>query len=197
MGRSALLIALLSLLMFVSYFFRKELKTMFGKDKNVTKTERVTPPEAVPVQARQPESVESSQGNTVIASDVCFDGNISATGMVYIHGKVLGNIESKTGLIKVMRNGYVEGNIIAKEAVIDGRVIGQCDADSIDIHENGKINGAILYHNLSIKRGGEFTGQSEIRPATTGSSSNVIDIITDKESEFDKAAEEDLLEANQ
>lgn len=164
---------------------------MFGKDKHSNKIEKTAPLEPAPVLVKQPESVESTQGNTVIASDVRFDGNISAAGMIYIHGKVYGNIESLNGLIKIMRNGYVEGNILAKEVVIDGTVIGQCHADSIDIHENGKITGAMAYHTLAIKRGGEFTGQAELRPKTI---SNVVDIVTESQEETEEV--EALQEAN-
>ncbi len=45
----------------------------------------------------------------MIASGVHFVGNIVAYGHVYIHGRVTGNIEAKEHLIKVMREGQVEG----------------------------------------------------------------------------------------
>lgn len=159
---------------------------MFGKNKSSIKQESAPQHEKTSIAASSPEPqqvTESQPGNTVIASDVCFEGNINSSGIVYVHGKVQGNIESLGGMVKVMRNGFVEGNINAREVVIDGTLSGQCFADVIDIYENGKIIGAINYHTLAIKRGGEFSGQAETRPAVT---SNVIEMAPEITEEIEK-----------
>lgn len=166
---------------------------MFGKEKNPPKIEQVIPPEPQPA-AKAPEVMEPTQGNTVIANDVSFEGNINASGLIYIHGKVFGNVESTSGMVKIMRNGYVEGNIIAKEVVIDGAVLGQCHADIIDIQEHGKVTGSIVYQTLAIKRGGEFSGQAEIRKvAASAVNNNVIDISGDKAAESDIMDDEESI----
>ena len=178
MDRSALLTSTLAALLLLFHFLWKEIIRMFGKEKKSSaKAETVSAPAAPAPAAKPTESVESPQGNTVIASDVRFNGNIIATGMVYIHGKVYGNIESANGMIKIMRNGYVEGNIVAREVAVDGTIIGECHADVIDIQDHGKITGSIVYQSLAIKRGGEFCGQAEIR---AGANNNVIDLAPEK-----------------
>lgn len=77
---------------------------MFIK-KNKTEpqiSEAATPPAINP----EPEAVASKKHETtVIASGVHFVGNIVASGHVYIHGQITGNIEAKEHLIKVMREG--------------------------------------------------------------------------------------------
>ena len=187
MDRTALLSAILAALLLLFHFFRKEIIAMFGKEKKSARPENITPQEPLPA-IKPAEPAEPTQGNTVIAGDVRFEGNIRATGMIYIHGSVYGNIESANGMVKIMRNGYVEGNIDAKEVVIDGAVLGQCCAETIDIQENGKVTGSIAYQTLAIKRGGEFSGQAEIRAAAVN---NVIEMVGEKEA----AAEEFLQEA--
>lgn len=193
LDRTALLTSTLAALLLLFHFLWKEIIRMFGKEKNSsTKAEKVLAPAPTPA-AKPTESVESPQGNTVIASDVRFDGNIIATGMVYIHGKVYGNIESANGMIKIMRNGYVEGNIVAREVTVDGTIIGECHADVIDIQDHGKITGSIVYQNLAIKRGGEFCGQAEIR---AGANNNVIDLATEKNESPEIPVRNTLLEVS-
>lgn len=134
---------------------------MFKKQK-LTETP-VTVNVPVPASETAAPSVEKHT-NTVIASDVHVEGNIISSTPVYIHGSLRGNITAPEGMIKVMRNGTVEGNITCRELIIDGTVVGQCIADTIEIYDNGKIDGTLAYRHIAVKRGGEFSGQVEILP---------------------------------
>lgn len=104
--------------------------------------------------------------STVIASDVVFDGNINSNKQIYIYGCVNGNIIAKDGLVKIMRNGVVEGNINSRELIVDGTIKGHCQSDSVDIYENGRLDGTLVYASLSIKKGGVFTGKAEVLTQT-------------------------------
>lgn len=105
---------------------------------------------------------EDKTTNTVVASGVRFDGNICSSGMIYIYGTIVGNVESENGIVKVMRSGQVEGNIICRELIVDGLVKGECCCSAIDVYENGRIDGNIRYAHLSIKKGGVFCGQAQV-----------------------------------
>lgn len=98
----------------------------------------------------------------VIVSGVYFVGNIVVSGYVYIYGQVIGNIEVKEYLIKVMCEGQVEGNVSCWELIIDGKVQGQCYGDSIIIEEYGYLEGIFVYCVLVIKKGGVFSGCVEM-----------------------------------
>lgn len=166
---------------------------MFKKEKKtVAMPEPFTPEQPSPV-VKAGSTEEHSQGNTVVAVGVVFEGNICSTGTIYIHGKVHGNIESVSGMIKIMRTGMVEGNIIGKKVIIDGVVQGQCHAEAIDIHENGKMTGAITYQTLAVKHGAMFSGNAETRPAAT---SNVVDIISNEADDVDTEALQEILNYN-
>lgn len=93
-----------ALIAFLLHSQRNKINAMFIK-KNKTEpqiSEAATPPAINP----EPEAVASKKHETtVIASGVHFVGNIVASGHVYIHGQVTGNIEAKEHLIKVMREG--------------------------------------------------------------------------------------------
>lgn len=110
---------------------------------------------------KDPEREEKS-ANTVVANGVRFDGNICSSGMIYIYGTIVGNVESETGIVKVMRSGQVEGNISCRELIVDGLVKGECSCGTIDVYENGRIEGNIRYAQLSIKKGGAFCGQAAL-----------------------------------
>ena len=147
---------------------------MFGKNKSPT----TEPQNSVMVTPAAPEKEtprEEKQNNTVISSDVRFEGNIIASGQVYIYGEVHGNIESNGGIIKIMRNGLVQGNIVCRELIVDGTVNGECKSESIDIYENGTLNGAMSYASLAIKKGGVFIGKS-LAQQMTEKKTNVIDL---------------------
>lgn len=173
----------LALIAFLLHILQQRVFTMFGKSKNPMAEPQnniVVSPVSAPVEKETPR--EEKQNNTVISSEVRFEGNIIATGQVYIYGQVHGNIESNGGIIKIMRNGLVEGNITCRELIVDGMVIGECKSDSIDIYENGNINGAISYAALAIKKGGVFIGQSYTMPATPAveKKTNVVDLSQEK-----------------
>lgn len=168
------LFAALTLMAFGLPLLSNQVNLMFKKQKKTeTDKQEILPP--APVIEKEPTAVEK-HGTTVIASDVHFEGNIVSGGHVYVHGKLNGNIDSKESLIKIMRGGYVEGNITCRELIVDGKVIGQCSSDAIEICENGQITGTLLYRTLAIKKGGVFSGQAEVLPAVA-EKNNVVGMI--------------------
>lgn len=175
----ALLTAAIAIIAFFIHVLHKQVNHMFGKNKA---TEKVTP---APVVHTAPSSVvekesprDEKQNNTVIAIGVRFEGNITSSSQIYIYGTVHGNIDAKEGLIKIMRNGVVEGDITSRELIIDGIVNGNCRSESIDVYENGNITGTLAYSSLTIKKGASFTGRSElIRPV--GEKNNVVGLIAE------------------
>jgi len=151
-----------------------QVNPMFKKHKTIEadKPEMLPP---APVTEKEPTAVEK-HGTTVIASDVHFEGNIVSGGHVYVHGTLIGNIDSKESLIKIMRGGQVEGNITCRELIVDGKVIGQCSGDVIEICENGQVTGTLLYRTLAVKKGGVFSGQAEVLPAVA-EKTNVVGLL--------------------
>ena len=168
------LFAALTLMAFGLPLLFNQVNLMFKKQKKTeTDKQEILPP--APSIEHEPAAVEK-HGTTVIASDVHFEGNIVSGGHVYVHGKLNGNIDSKESLIKIMRGGYVEGNITCRELIVDGKVIGQCSSEAIEICENGQITGTLLYRTLAIKKGGVFSGQAEVLPAVA-EKNNVVGMI--------------------
>ncbi|PJX42662.1 MULTISPECIES: bactofilin family protein [unclassified Klebsiella] len=177
------LTAACALVAFLLHSQRNKINAMFIK-KNKTEpqmAEVATPAAMTP----EPEAATSKkQETTVIANGVHFVGNIVASGHVYIHGQLTGNIEAKEHLIKVMREGKVEGNVSCRELIIDGKVQGQCHGGSITIEEHGHLDGTLAYRALAIKKGGVFTGRAEMLAAAENKS-HIVGLVADTPSKAD------------
>lgn len=175
------LFAALTLMAFSISLLSNQVNLMFKKQKTteIDKPEMLPP---APVIEKETPAVEK-HGTTVIASDVHFEGNIVSGGHVYVHGTLTGNIDSKESLIKIMRGGQVEGNITCRELIVDGKVIGQCSSDAIEICEHGQVTGTLLYRTLAVKKGGVFSGTAEVLPATT-EKNNVVGLMKETPSDM-------------
>lgn len=161
--------AFLSIGAFMLHIFAKR-KTlqMFGNNKT-KRTGIAHPPIA---------GTELSEGS-VIAQGLILEGNITTTGQLYIYGQVKGNIDATEGLVTVMREGRVTGNITAPVLSVDGVVEGECSAERVEICEHGRIEGTLRYVTLSVAQGGVLTGKTERREDKKAG--NVIDFSHDDE----------------
>ncbi|WP_024911223.1 bactofilin family protein [Chania multitudinisentens] len=150
-------------------------KKMFGKKMQELATVSVTPISTASEPTQEMENHERAE--TVISSGVCVEGNITATGKVLICGEVKGNIYAEEGSITISRAGRVEGDIVSKELIIDGCVLGECKADILTIRENACVTGALVYKAFSVHKGGRFTGKAEEKPGSeVVSSARIIDL---------------------
>lgn len=162
----------------------KTLTAMFGKNKTTGDKDETLPFSVIPTippqikenELSDPESLRSDRANsTIIATDVEFEGNINASGQVYVYGKVKGNMTSAEGPVKVIHNGLVTGNILCRELIIDGMIEGHCQANTIHICEHGRLDGTMTYDQFSVKKGDIFTGQAN-QSRQREAMINVIDI---------------------
>ena len=162
--------------------FLYQVNVMFKKNKvNEIKLPDVLPQAPV---AEKDSTAAEKHGTTVIASDVRFEGNIISGGHVYVHGELIGNVDSAESLIKIMRGGRVEGNITCRELIVDGKIVGECHGDVIEICEHGGGTGTLSYRTLAVKKGGIFSGIAEVLPAAI-EKTNVVGLV--KESAPDAA----------
>ncbi|MGR7120012.1 bactofilin family protein [Klebsiella aerogenes] len=158
----------LSIAAFTFHVIKRISAGMFGKNK--TEKDRSAP---------QPESIapEPLLG-TVIATEVCFEGNITTSGQVFIYGGVRGDIHARDGLVMVMPGGWVTGKITAPHLVVEGRIEGECHAGKVDIGGQGNVLGILHYTTLSVAAGAVFAGSAEHH-----AEDNVVDFASDAMSE--------------
>lgn len=133
------------------------------KKRNLIDKLQLTTQEQTSQDEKLPSDVKENN-TTVIARNAFFKGDISSDGQVYIFGRLKGNVDTKDSVTKIIKGGIVEGDITCRELFVNGNLVGNCICDALEIAENGKVTGTITYNTLTIKKGGEFSGQAEAIP---------------------------------
>ena len=98
----------------------------------------------------------NSSGPSIIAQDVTFEGNITAGGELHIDGTVYGSVRAKSCVIDM--NGFVQGELIADEIFIRGRVIGPIRGRHVNLYAGAQVEGDILNETISIENGANIYG---------------------------------------
>ncbi|GLW39669.1 hypothetical protein Pcaca04_36050 [Pectobacterium carotovorum subsp. carotovorum] len=97
--------------------------------------------------------------DTFISQGACMTGSLAVDGNITVEGRVEGDVQCDN-TIKVEHTGQVNGEMKSQQIVINGRVEGRIAASVVAILAQGKVFGDIFADELSIEKGGVFTGQS-------------------------------------
>jgi len=101
---------------------------------------------------------EISNSSNVIGKGTTLEGNIETYGNIRIEGKVIGSIKSKSK-IALGHSSFIEGNIIAQNADIEGEVKGKLEvSEMLVLKSTAKIHGDILTGKLVVEPGAVFNG---------------------------------------
>src|ERR1700680_2354424 len=134
---------------------------MLGKPKdNLTQNDRVPSLvqqlQGTAVAASEP--LKSADEISSISSSITIVGKISGTGTVRICGHIEGELRASTVLID--DTAQVEGEIVAEELIIGGRVHGTIHANRVKLHGGAIVEGDIFHRLLSIDENARFEGSS-------------------------------------
>ncbi len=124
---------------------------------------------------------EISNSSNVIGKGTTLEGNIETSGNIRIEGRIHGNIKSKSK-IALGHSSYVEGNVIAQNADIEGEVKGKIEiADMLVLKATASVNGDISTGKLVVEPGAVFNGTckmgaaiKDIKSADNGSGSHAF-----------------------
>ncbi|MFM7012317.1 MAG: polymer-forming cytoskeletal protein [Betaproteobacteria bacterium] len=102
--------------------------------------------------------------DSIVGKDMVIDGRLKVLGNALIHGLVTGNIEASQDaevvLIGVSDSGSVQGNIIADQVMISGRVMGDVVGRlRVELMSNAVVEGNLTYGNLVIDEGARVMGR--------------------------------------
>ena len=102
--------------------------------------------------------------DSILGEGMVIDGRLKVTGSALIHGVVTGNIEASQEadmvVIGVGDSGRVQGNIIADQVMIGGRVMGDVVGRSrVELMSNAVVEGNLTYGNLVIDEGARVMGR--------------------------------------
>lgn len=103
-------------------------------------------------------AVTAETGLSIIGSGMRVVGDISAEGVVKIEGTVVGTVQAGRQVL-VAKGGMVEGDVVAREAIIGGEVRGGIQAsERVELQTTSVVHGDIATRRLLVQEGGEING---------------------------------------
>jgi len=108
------------------------------------------------------QELQAANLSNSIGKGTTITGDVEAYGNIRIEGKIIGNIYSKSKV--VLGNGsYVEGNITAQNAEIEGEVKGKLEiTDLLSLKSTALINGDIYTAKMVVEIGAKFNGKCDM-----------------------------------
>ena len=105
---------------------------------------------------------EISNSTNTIGKGTVLEGNIETFGNIRIEGKVIGNIKSKSK-IALGNSSYVEGNIMAQNADLEGEVKGRIEiSEMLILKATAVVHGDIITGKLVVEPGAVFNGSCKM-----------------------------------
>ena len=90
------------------------------------------------------------------------NGHLETDGEIRIYGNVLGQINAVRLILG--RGGYVEGDVIAKNVHIGGKLNGRVFAPNVTLDSTADITGRIFHNTADVARGALIDGRMPWRP---------------------------------
>jgi cytoskeletal protein CcmA (bactofilin family) len=92
-----------------------------------------------------------------LAKDIKITGKIEVKSLIEIDGYFQGSIKGSDVVIR--SNGFVEGEIEAKNIIIRGKFEGEIKTNQLQICQYATITGKITYETLIVEDGASVDGQ--------------------------------------
>lgn len=97
---------------------------------------------------------------TILTSGCHFEGKLYCRGSSRIAGKIEGQIVSE-GILIVEEEAVIFANIVADEAVIQGRVRGRIEAKTrVELCSTCDFDGELVTPSLIVQEGARFSGRA-------------------------------------
>lgn len=94
---------------------------------------------------------------SIIAQDMHLIGNIVSDGILDFDGKIDGNIRCHT--LNVRKNGVVNGEIVADDVFVYGKVKGIVRAKNVYLFASCHIEGIVMHESIAIEDGAFLDGK--------------------------------------
>jgi cytoskeletal protein CcmA (bactofilin family) len=95
-------------------------------------------------------------GPSIISSDVVIEGNVTTAGELQIDGAVHGIVRAHSCVIDMQ--GVVQGEIIAEEVFVRGRVIGPIRGLHVHLHAGAHVEGDVINETIAVENGAYIYG---------------------------------------
>ena len=99
---------------------------------------------------------------SVVGRSAGIRGVLEVDGELVVSGLVRGRIAALR--LVIAEGGSVEGDVIAREVVINGRMNGRVFAPTVSIGAHAEVEGRIFHTNITVARGARVSGRMPWRP---------------------------------
>jgi len=99
-----------------------------------------------------------SQLLSIISTGTTIVGDLETSGVVKIEGRIQGTVKTAAQIL-LAKGGVIEGNLVAREAILGGEVYGAVQAEErVEVQATAIINGDITTRRIVIVEGGQVNG---------------------------------------
>ncbi len=99
---------------------------------------------------------------SIVSADVVVVGNVTSGGDVQIDGTIEGDVKSVS--LTIGDKATINGEIVAEEVIVRGRVIGSIRARRVQLCSTSHVEGNILHEALAVETGAYFEGNCRHSP---------------------------------
>lgn len=112
-------------------------------------------------------AAEITNSHNILGNGTTVEGSITTAGNLRIDGKIIGAITTSKAKLILGPNAWVQGNIIAQNADIEGAVEGTIDVSGLlTLKRTAAINGDISTGKLVFEEGAKFNGKCKMDPSS-------------------------------
>jgi cytoskeletal protein CcmA (bactofilin family) len=109
-------------------------------------------------------SREAEAAPSILGPHANIRGVLEIDGELVVCGLVKGRIAARK--LVIANGGCVEGDVVAHEVVIIGRLQGRVFAPTVAIEDGAEVEGRIFHTNVTVARGARVTGRMPWRPVS-------------------------------
>lgn len=134
------------------------------KEDELTAQSSTTTSQGNPVGAPAESQVSARPtGHATLGPTVVITGELRADEDLTIEGQIDGTIESKLHSVTIGQTGLANAEILAKEVVVLGKVVGSIKASNkVEIWPNGSVQGDLVSPIVTIAEGATFRGSVDM-----------------------------------
>ncbi len=93
----------------------------------------------------------AEEKTSTLLSDVLIEGDIVEKDKIIIDAKINGDVKSEN--VTTHSNSNIKGNIKSKNVSLGGKIVGNINADQINIKKTADVDGVLNQKVLSIEEG--------------------------------------------
>ncbi|HEY3779189.1 MAG TPA: polymer-forming cytoskeletal protein [Rhizomicrobium sp.] len=97
-----------------------------------------------------------------IGNGLTVTGALETDGELHVHGRVLGTLRADR--LVLAADGEVEGDIVARDVRICGRLNGRVFALNVMLDSTADIKGRVFHHTMEVARGARVDARMPWRP---------------------------------